>query len=223
MGYECCYKYHEKVEGDYNKEEVKTFKKKVGDPFEDVPLNKLATVVMAQLARRDIWIIDVEILELSKKPISFRETKNGIIIKNKKFSFDLGEESTNLIEEDVEEAKPSSHPHQLSQQVRQGGEWVVFSPEIQDLPKVKNLKLTVDKKYAVLGRKSGNFGDNYIVLDDAGKEQVISELYFVPANVNLIADRELGFSSNNKKNENANLFWGNSTEYDSSMPELRKK
>ena len=85
MGFECCYYYHEKVDGDYNKEETKTFKKKVGDPFDDVPLEKLAASIMAQMARRDIWIVNVEIFELSKKPVNFKESKGGIVIKTKSF------------------------------------------------------------------------------------------------------------------------------------------
>ena len=51
VGYEIIYSYHEKQDGNYNKEETKTLKKKVGDPFEDVSLETLASSVMGQLAR----------------------------------------------------------------------------------------------------------------------------------------------------------------------------
>ena len=86
MGYEVVYFFHPRdEEGNYQKNETKELKKKVGDAFEDVPLEKLASVVMSQLARRDIWVFDVKIQELVKKEISFKETKGGIVIKNKKF------------------------------------------------------------------------------------------------------------------------------------------
>ena len=97
MGFECIYYFHKKVDGDYDRENKETFKKKVGDPFDDVPLEKLAASIMAQMARRDIWIVDVEIFELTKKQISFKESKGGIVIKNKKFSFD-GEEHEGRVE-----------------------------------------------------------------------------------------------------------------------------
>ena len=63
MGYEVTYKYHPKREdgNGYNTDEVKELTKKVGKAFDDMPSEKLAAVVMSQLARRDIWIIDVEI------------------------------------------------------------------------------------------------------------------------------------------------------------------
>ena len=101
MGFECCYYYHEKVDGDYNREETKTFRKKVGDPFDEVPLEKLAASIIAQMARRDIWIVNVEIFELSKKQVSFKESKGGIVIKNKKFSFDGSEDAAFVTVEPV--------------------------------------------------------------------------------------------------------------------------
>jgi hypothetical protein len=88
MVYQVIFKYHPKNEdGQYNKEEIKELKKKVGEPFDDTPLEKLASVVMGQLARRDILVIDVILHELKKQNISFKETKNGIVLKNKKFIF----------------------------------------------------------------------------------------------------------------------------------------
>lgn len=91
MGYEICFKYNEKLEdGSYDKSESKELRKKVGEPFEDVPLEKLVQVILAQFARRDIWVTPdgVEIFEYKKQKISFKETKGGILIKNKKFMLD---------------------------------------------------------------------------------------------------------------------------------------
>jgi len=55
-----------------------------------VPLELLAGKIMAQLARRNILVVDVEIHEFAKKKISYKETPDGILIKNKKYSFDEG-------------------------------------------------------------------------------------------------------------------------------------
>lgn len=90
MGYEVKYLYYEKGENGYNTEEEKELKAKVGDPFEEVPLEKLAAAIMAQFARRDLMIFNAEVIELSRKPINFRQTDGGIILKNKKYSFDQG-------------------------------------------------------------------------------------------------------------------------------------
>lgn len=91
MGFELTYRYHEEIsKGEYNKEELKSKTIKVGSPYDDISLDVLAGKVMAQLARRNILVVDVEIFEFTKKKISFKETSDGILIKNKKFSFDDG-------------------------------------------------------------------------------------------------------------------------------------
>ena len=46
MGFEVVFKYHDKIENGYDTLENKTFKKKFGDPYEDVPLSKLALFIM---------------------------------------------------------------------------------------------------------------------------------------------------------------------------------
>jgi hypothetical protein len=66
---------------------VLTYSKNLGDIFEDVSLEVLASMVFTQLARRDIFVFDVEIFELVKKKISYKQSKNNILIKNKKFGF----------------------------------------------------------------------------------------------------------------------------------------
>jgi hypothetical protein len=98
MGYEVIFKYHEKkTEGTgYDVESVKTFKKVVGKATEDTPLEQLAKLVFGQMARRDVWVVDAEIYEYTKKKISFKETKDGVLLKNKKFSFDLTCENIDL-------------------------------------------------------------------------------------------------------------------------------
>src|SRR5690606_33375022 len=91
LGFEITLKFHEEIsKGEYNKDELKTKTTKVGGPLEDVPIEVLAGKVIAQLARRNILVVDVEIYEITKKKISFKETSDGILIKNKKFRFDDG-------------------------------------------------------------------------------------------------------------------------------------
>jgi hypothetical protein len=108
MGFEVTYKYHEKAEKGYNTEEEKELKRKVGDPFEVVPLEKLAAAIMMQMARRDIWVVDVDVSELKKSSVNFKETDGGIVLKHKKFTLDsiAGE----LKMEDVATAPPPQSP-----------------------------------------------------------------------------------------------------------------
>jgi hypothetical protein len=252
MGFECLYHYHEKIDKDYNKEEVKTFKKKVGDPFEDVPLEKLAVAVMVQLARRDVWIIDVEVFELSKKPISFKESKGGIILKNKKFLFDGGDEDvSSLIVQDIVSLPVPQTPQQSNnmsgghQHVNIQGQskisvsqpheqnlprrpidWMIFAPELQQMQEVrqKNLRFTPDKRYPVFEKKVSpiGMGEIFLMYDDTGREQMVSDKYFVPGNINLFADKELGFSHDQTQRDGGKLYWGDANN-DLGMPDIRRR
>src|SRR5271165_4743760 len=106
MGYEILIPYYEQIgEGEYNREETKTMKKRVGDPYEDVSLDKCAGVIMAQLARRDIWVITkgIEVYEVSKKKINFNNSKGSITLKNKKYRMDG---SAEIISQEIVEAQP---------------------------------------------------------------------------------------------------------------------
>lgn len=254
MGYEVVYKCHEKVEGEYNRDETKSFKKKVGDPFEEVPLERLAGAIMAQLARRDVWIVDVEVYELSKKQISFKEAKGGIILKNKKFLFDGGgAESSTIIVEDMMEKQappppqqyapqqypnaeysenvniagrsPDAHPHNNGV-TRRPVDWVVFSPELPQMAEVKqkNIRFTPDKKYPVFEKRpsASGMGEVFVMLDDTGREQLVSDKYFVPGNIQLFADKELGFSESQQSRDGGNLYWGGANN-EPGMPDIRRR
>lgn len=106
MGYEVKFLYFEKdaETKEYNREEEKTLVKKIGKSTEEVPLEKLAFVVMNQMARRDIWVEDVEIYEFVKKKISFKESSSGdgIIIGGKKFGANRNYDNVGDIELDEE-------------------------------------------------------------------------------------------------------------------------
>ena len=112
MGYEIIYHYHERdPEGGYNTEETKELKKKVGKPYDDTELSKAAKAILAQLARRDIWVVDVEVEEYVKRSVAFKESKDGhgIVLKGKKYTID----STEGI--DVEEYEESPQPAAIPQ------------------------------------------------------------------------------------------------------------
>jgi hypothetical protein len=224
----------------YNKDETKTLKKKVGDPFEEIHLEKLASTIMGQLARRDIFVVGVEVFELAKKKISFRETDNGVVIKNKKFSFDktTGDFSVqdipdpSQVENHVQIQQTNQkfvYPHEQMAINKQSGspsrraiDTMVFSPELPMIHEVKTkgFKLTVDKKYQVFSRKSSVTGEILSIVDDQDREIQISDKYFIPANVSLIADKELNFSEKSKDRDGGNLFWGNASS--DNVPIIRK-
>lgn len=139
MGFEIKYNYHpRKSEGSgYNEEELNEKRVKVGKPFDDTPLEKCAAAIMAQMARRDVWVVDVEVFELVKKEVAFKESKDGkgIVLKNKKFSLNqtaqmIAEdvvEETSLITQapqptynPVQNVQPQKyvHPHEMIQQAK---------------------------------------------------------------------------------------------------------
>ncbi len=113
MGYEILFRFHEKLDGGgYDTINVKEMTRKVGEPFDDVPLEKVVSVIMAQYARRDILVVDVKPIEYSKKEISFKETKEGIILKNKKYNFDQQTAVITCQEIAPQPAQIARHPHE---------------------------------------------------------------------------------------------------------------
>jgi hypothetical protein len=109
MSFEVVYKYYEKLKDsfDYDRENPSTFKKLYGKSSEDYTLEKLAFNIYQQMARRDIFIYDVEIYEFAKKKINFKQNKTDLIIKNKKFSPKTGTLEDLDVEEEV--GLPSSN------------------------------------------------------------------------------------------------------------------
>lgn len=120
MGFEVKYMFHPRKEDGpgYNTDVQKDKMIKVGKPFDDTPLEKCAAAIMAQLARRDVWVVDVEVSELVKKKISFKESKDGkgIVLKNKRFS--LVGTTAEMIEEQevtppVNVSQSNLQPHEM--------------------------------------------------------------------------------------------------------------
>jgi hypothetical protein len=92
MGYEVVYYCHPKKEdgAGYDLEKIEEIKRKVGKPFDDSTLQDLANAIVAMMARRDKFVVDVKAYELVRNEVNFREAKDGkaIILKGKRFSLD---------------------------------------------------------------------------------------------------------------------------------------
>lgn len=134
MGFEVRINFHpRKEEGGYDMGVKNEEIVKVGKPFDDTPLERLAGVVMSLMARRDVFVIaeEIEITELIRHQIGFKECKDGkgIVLKNKKFSFN---EAAQLVAEDMgqPDARPQpQEPHiqQAIVPVSQNGQMVIHS------------------------------------------------------------------------------------------------
>lgn len=116
MGFEVVYRWREAgVEPGTYQEEIKEKMVRVGKAYEELPIEAVAAKIMAQLARRSILVVDVEIYEFTKKKISYKETDDGIIIKNKKFKFDDGPMISSSCEDEEEIQKLLENPGLLNQ------------------------------------------------------------------------------------------------------------
>ena len=210
--FEVTYLYHAKDEnGKYNTEETKVLTKKVGQAYEEVSYDQLASVIIGQLARRDIWIVDVKIYEYTKKEITFKEATDGsgIVIKNKKYVLNGSVEALptviDLVEPNVGTAlapvQPiNPKPQNLANIVQSKPiMFVTFEPNIQDEIEVKKHKLTKGKRYAVYNMVETKVGmtsiQKYTIKDDLNRDIKIDEKYFTVVGKGLYGDKELGFST----------------------------
>lgn len=241
--FEITFTYHERDEdGKYDINNSKEFTKKITNKKDEdgIPLESVAKLIIFQLSKRNIWVTGVQIFEYVKKEISFRETNNGIVIKNKKFNFadniivseeeeetvapptKMVEENNNHVNIQEQVSNVGLHPHEQGRQ-RRPIDWMLFSPELPHLPEIKQkgYKLTIDKKYPVFEKKTSGLGELFVITDDTGREQLVSDKYFVPGNIQLFADKELGFSENQQKRDGGNLYWGGAN-IDSNMPDIRR-
>jgi hypothetical protein len=243
MAFEIVFKYYECLESgiDYDKSNILSYTKNLGNIFEEVSLEKLASMILTQLARRDVFVFDVEVFELVKKKISYKQSKNNILIKNKKFGFS-GEtivvqeiEESNLIsckqESEVNnnivvnsQLKPPqilaavpavpavpSKSLKNSKPIRK----MIFVPSDTSYLKGKPLRFTPNKVYSIYREKLANNGIGMILctIDDLGREVEVTDEYFINDTINLI-------------NENVEVLkedvlnWSGSKGVD--MPDLRR-
>lgn len=211
MGYECVLHYHEEIaKGEYNKDEMKTKSLKIGSPYDDIPLEMLAGKIMAQLARRNMLIVDVEIFEFAKKKLSYKETEDGILIKNKKFGFDDDQiiynslnVSSNVEEIDVAENLPSNkveYTHNVTPVVSPANLNINISPKkikpiryelfqpadtyLMNIYKTKKMPFTLNAKYPIFKETPAGLdvrtGMNYLTKDDNGQDRTVNDKYFTP-------------------------------------------
>lgn len=234
MGYKIKFFYCEASENSFNLAEKKEFIKKIGTKEDDVDVSQVAKLISIQLARRDILITDFEVYEYIEKKISAKQTKDGIIIKSKKFTLD---QESNLTCQDLEETKPMPMQTQLQTPVHVPApiqensrpiRWMMFEPHPHE-HEVANIKLTVGKKYPIF--REGEMSLEGITLhikDDLGRIIKIKDKYFIPATQKLFADEELGFSNNQKTKGTVDLWKGLKTmdrqdeEIYSNVPDIRK-
>lgn len=246
MGFEVTYYYFERGEnGKYNMEETKKINRKVGDPFDDISLEDLASQIMAQLSRRDIMIHDVEIFELSKKKISFRETSGGFIIKNKKFTLDQAAENLKVVSAEIQSVQTVSNGANnvsldivanamAANNVKKNIAPMVideskpkavleYSPEARKIYEIdkKGFRFTVGKKYAILAIRDGNMlGIRvYTVKDDIGKLRELEDDCFIMPRRGLIGELEVGGFSANNNNGGHLMYQG---QMEAEMPNLRQ-
>lgn len=228
MGWELAFKYHPgKEEGPgYDTEKVETFNKKVGNKSDDVPESEVLKVIVTQMARRDIWITDVEVHEYTRRKVPFKFLKGGFSFKGKKFGFD----EVGRIDEsgyEHEEKDPPLHQSQprfanqqtvqgtqaqpRPQQQRQGGDipstvgmspirMETFDPDPRQQQSLRHVQLTVGKKYAIFVEEPGNQiqTPKYIIRDDAGRDIRIGSEYFVAGGQGLLG----GDFSRNRTGDN---------------------
>ena len=211
MGFSVSYKYYERLSnGDYNREELKDMKRKVGDPLDDTTLEELASKILAQMARRDILVQDVEIFEYEKKKITFKETPGGIVLKNKKFNLDTISHCLEANEIDTTQTQKVTqlNPGYPIKQKTNGE--IVVPPELQgqvpirveiydpepDMLKAGMVKgkFTIGRKYPIFSEtrdpREATFGKElpilYITIDDLGRRMPAPSVVFRPEGKGLI-------------------------------------
>lgn len=245
MGYEVIYKYKEAAgePGKYS-DEIKERSAKIGKVTDEVSLDALAAKIMTQLARRNVLIVDVEIYEYAKKRISYKETSSGIVIKNKKFSFDAGsvvetedfEDASVVADAEDDSFKPVPSPSReladrscpiamakAAPQSRRAVRHEIFDPEPLALHKAqqKGLKFTVGKKYPIYSETSMGTTTVYKTTDDRGRDVEVGSEYFVAIGAGLMQqDEGPTYVGAENQREEINL-WRNYENVD--MPDLRRK
>lgn len=244
MAFEIVFKYYECLEDgtDYDKNNILSYTKNLGNIFEEVSLEKLASMILTQLARRDVFVFDVEVFELVKKKISYKQSKNNILIKNKKFGFSGDTivvqeiEQSNLIsckqESEVDNNMAQLKPQQILSAVpavipvpaavpakslkdSRPIRKMIFVPSDTSYLKGKPLRFTPNKVYSVYREKLANNGIGMILctIDDMGREVEVTDEYFINDTINLI-------NENTEVLKEDVLNWSGTKGVD--MPDLRR-
>lgn len=224
MGYEVSFKYYELKENNgFDFENEKEFKVKIGDPFEVIELEKLAGSIMSQFARRDIYVFDADVVELSRKQINFKQTKGGIILKNKKYTFEAGTSTLKCLQIESEEEENDGEKPKVVKKApaklnnKPPIRYEIYSPDkdLEKEAKARGFLFTKGKKYPIYEERPAPVGYFYITVDDTEKKFLIHANHFVP--------ETKGLSNNFLQEENNNLVnldYGNVENMP--MPNLRR-
>ncbi len=187
--------YHERLpEGNYQTDKVETFTKNT----KDVSTDAVAALILTQLARRDIWVTGVRIWEFSKREISYKETNNGIVLKNKKYKLDGSKISCDDIEEETQlkadTISPSPKPFKAPPKPKSTttGRFEYFNAQFTD-PTTggfvsdqevtqqfleQGKVLTIGKSYEIIEELYLSEGCLYIIEDDSGKRTSVNSMHF---------------------------------------------
>ena len=87
--FEITYKFKKQISPGVYEEEIESKTVKVGQAYEDTPLEAAAGKIIAQLARRNILVVEVEAYEYRKKQINVKLVDDGVVIKNKRYIFNI--------------------------------------------------------------------------------------------------------------------------------------
>lgn len=163
MGFLVTIRYHPKLENGkfgYDTEQEKEKSFKVGEKEEEITHEELAITIIKQLSRRDILVKEVEAVEFIKKILKVKESKNGIIIGNKKYTFDDVKDLNSIHTEEINSNATQNVPSQanipqnpIQQPVMNVIREEYFEPEPayqQHSMQFKQMGLTIGKKYKII-------------------------------------------------------------------------
>lgn len=215
--FEIEFKYYKQKEDlDYNKNEPLIFKNKFGKVDENYPVENLAKYILTQLARRDIFIYDVDIYEYTKKKVNFKLGKNGFSVAGNKFNNSSLAENCDLesnIPDDpqdiprTDEEKVLSKPttfQKLANKIdnqfanvdkNKIKRKVIFDPPLRMDKAQFPYKFTKAKIYPVYSEKYNTNGIGMLIVtnDDNNNVLEVTDEYFVPAPT-LVFDNEMNAS-----------------------------
>lgn len=174
--FEILFSYYEKSDGGYDTSKKLELKKVLGKN-KDVSLDSVAKFIFSQLSRRDIFICGTQIFEYKMCELNFKESKDGVVIKNKKFTFDGGVvdvSGIDVADNEIVETKVAKKP-----QVSKVSTVKVIREEVfgLDIPGPSPFKsLTKGKSYRIV--KEYDLSGDYVVISDNNMELKVSCVYF---------------------------------------------
>lgn len=204
--FEIVFSYYEKNESGYDTSNKLEMKKILGKKKE-VSLEEVASYILGQLSRRDIFIFDTQPFEYARRPLTFKETNGGILLKNKKFSLgntnnltsvdveeELGEEEKTVVRKKANSVPAKNNIVSLREEV--------FGLDIDGDFKISGL--TKGKKYKIVSETK--LGD-YVVVNDRNMEQKVSSVYFGSPTQGIVFDGEVYIPPDNEINS-AKIIYG---------------